>query len=407
MIRRLTRVLLLATLGVIAPALAPPAQAEPGDELTIYVLTFGPGDHPFFKFGHNALWIQPRDGAAMVLNWGTFDFDSRALISKFVLGRFMYWLSVGSLEDTLTSYRESNRTIEAQELDLSAAQKAKLFARVMENLRPENRAYLYDYFWDNCSTRVRDQIDAVLDGGLREAGRAPGRLTFREHSLRLTADLLPEYLGVHLGLGSRTDAPVDLWQEAFLPERLRDLLRQTRVSGPDGQPRPLVKSERVLFAARRAPAPTRAPGWTPYFAALGLLGGGMAAALGSLARRRRAARVALGVMTAGAGTIFGLCGFFLVFLWVATNHKAAHANANILLCAPWLLALSVVGVSLARGRLERARTAFRLTAAAAAMSLIGLLAKVLPGVTQDNYVFIALLLPLWIGLAIGLRRAGH
>jgi hypothetical protein len=70
-------------------------RAEPGDELSIHVLTFGPGDHPFFKFGHNAILIhQPQDAGA-VFNFGTFAFDTPGLIRKFLRGRLHYWLSIG------------------------------------------------------------------------------------------------------------------------------------------------------------------------------------------------------------------------------------------------------------------------------------------------------------------------
>ena len=97
----------------------PCALAEPGEDLTISALTSGPSDHPFFKFGHNAILIQPKDGQGLVFNFGTFQFDSPALIPKFLRGRFKYWLSVAGAEDTMESYAAADRTILAQELDLT------------------------------------------------------------------------------------------------------------------------------------------------------------------------------------------------------------------------------------------------------------------------------------------------
>lgn len=383
--------------------LAGNAHAQPSDEApAVYVLTFGPGDHPFFKFGHNAIWIQPRDQPGLVYNFGTFQFDSPVLIPKFLRGRLKYWLSVSPAVETLYSYQASNRTIEAQELDLTPAEARALWENLRRNERPENREYLYDYFWDNCSTRVRDAVDVVLGGAVRNAARVEGDLSFRGHALRMTSDMLPVYLGLHLGLGSLTDAPLTAWEESFLPERLRDLLRATRVTR-DGRPVPLVKGERVLYQARRPPVPDRPPVWTPAFAVVGLgLGGGLAL-LGATARRRRSARIALGATTSFLGFVLGLLGLILVLLWLLTNHKAAHANANILQFAPWALALVVYGVGVARGRPVAVRRALWLVAAAALLSVVGLAAKLAPGSTQDNHAFIALLLPFWVGLGVALR----
>jgi hypothetical protein len=405
-------------LGALLCALLPAgrgAAAEPGDELTISVLTFGPGDHPFLKFGHNAILVEmgpaPGEGGArpgagedgLVFNFGTFQFDSPALIPKFLRGRFKYWLSVAPARDTLEAYRADNRTVEIQELDLARTQKLALFAALRENARLENREYLYDYFWDNCSTRVRDAIDRALGGALRAPARAPATMTLRDDALRMTADLLPEYLGLHFGLGSLTDGPISVWQATFLPERLRDLLREVRIVGPDGVSRPLVRTERVWWKARRPDKPAAPPRWLQAFAACGVLAGAGLYGLGRAARRRRAARISLGALTAALGAVIGLLGLVLVGLWIGTNHRAAHANANILVCAPFALALAPLGVKLTRGRARATLWGWRIALACAVLCAAGLAAKIIPGPSQDNYAFILLFLPLWAGLAGGIR----
>jgi hypothetical protein len=219
----------------------------------------------------------------------------------------------------------------------------------------------------------------------------------------MTSDLLWEYVGLSFGLGSPTDRPMTRWQEAFLPEKLRDLLRTVRVER-DGVSRPLVKSERVMFAAARPPEPERPPHWTHWFALAGLGAGGGLALLGLAARRQPAARVALGLLSSLLGFVLGLLGLILLALWLLTNHKAAHANANILQCAPWAVALLPLGIGVALGWQAARRRASWVAAAAAALAMVGLVAKILPGVTQDNTAFLVLLLPLWLGLAWGLRQ---
>jgi hypothetical protein len=367
------------------------------------MLTFGPGDHPFFKFGHNALWVKPRDEPGQIFNFGTFSFDQPNLIAKFLRGRLIYWLSVGPAAGTLYGYEASNRTILAQELDLTPAESRALAERLADNLRPEKREYLYDYFLDNCSTRVRDAVDAVLRGQVRAAGRAPAAMTLRDHALRMTSDLLWEYTALHFGLGPLTDRPLDAWGEAFLPEKLRDLLRTVHVAR-EGGARPLVRSERVLFQARRAPPAARPPAWWPWFALLGLGSGAVLAALGWLGRRRAGARVALGVLAGLLGLVLGLLGLILMAVWIFTNHRAAHGNANILLCAPWAVALLPLGVGVALGWVGAQRAASWVALVAVVSALVGAAAKLLPGPAQNNTAFLLLLVPLWIGLAAGLRQ---
>jgi len=393
----------MAALCALALGGSARAQAEPGDDLTISMLTFEPGDHPFFKFGHNALWVQQRDGQGMVFNFGTFAFDQPNLIPKFLKGRLMYWLSVSPVGPALYSYEASNRTIEVQELDLTPAERYGLYRRLVDNARPENREYLYDYFWDNCSTRVRDAIDLTVGGKVKAVAQGPASMSLRANALRMTSDLPWEYVGLHFGLGSPTDRPMTRWQEAFLPEKLRDLLRTVRVER-DGVSRPLVKSERVMFAAARPPKPDHPPRWTHWFALVGLASGAALALLGLAARRRPVARVALGLICSLLGLVLGLLGLILLALCLLTNHKAAHANANILQCAPWAVALLPLGIGVALGWQKAGRRAYWVAVSAAVLALVGVVAKVLPGVTQDNTAFIVLFVPLWLGMAWGLRQ---
>lgn len=391
----------LATLAVTLLA-TPLAVAEPGDNLTIYALTFGPGDHPFFKFGHNAILVQPQTGQGLVYNFGTFAFDSPALIPKFLRGRFMYWLSVAGVEETVHYYASSNRSIVAQELDLTPAQRLALVQALRWNARPENREYLYDYFYDNCSTRVRDAIDRVVGGRVRAAGQAPADRTFRDHAVRMTADLWPEAVGIDMGLGPSADRPIDRWAESFLPERLKALLATVRVPDGTGGEKNLVKSEKTIFQDVRPPKPAQPPNWTLYFLLVGVAVGGGTAALGRLGTVS-VARVLLGSIAAAIGLVLGLLGLCLTLLWLFTNHKIVYANANIAQFAPWSVALLVFGIGAALGRPRATRRAAWLALSAVVSSGIGILLKALPGVGQSNWPFIVFCLPVWTGLWLGLR----
>ncbi|MDX2024274.1 MAG: DUF4105 domain-containing protein [Deltaproteobacteria bacterium] len=402
--RGIQRVLLVAWLAICGLVwLAAPAHAQPAPR--VYVLTFGPGDHAFFKFGHNAIWIEPPTGGGAVYNFGTFAFDNPALIPKFIQGRFYYWLSVASIEDTLWSYTSSNRTIEAQELNLTEAQAFDLQHRLQINARPENREYLYDYFTDNCSTRVRDAIDGSVSGALKTALQAqPGRQTFRQHALRLVEGVTWEYVGLHFALSGHTDFAPNRWQETFVPQVLQRALREVKVQR-DGALVPLVKNERVLFPAPgRVPPAEVPPARTKWFVLAGLLCALALYVCARLAVNSVFCRVVLGLMLSFGGLVFGFLGAFLLFVWLGTNHTSSQGNENILQTPLWLFGLVMLGVGVARGKARAYRRAQRLFTWAMYASLLGLALKVLPWFQQDNLPFILFFLPIWVAGTVGLKE---
>lgn len=379
-----------------------------GDDLTVYVLTFSPGDHPFFKFGHNALWIHDERAPRTkdkVYNWGTFSFGDPALIPKFVVGRFMYWLSAQTLAGTKSTYRRENRWVEAQELDLTPAQRVELQAAVEENLEDANKYYKYDYYRDNCSTRVRDHVDRITGGRLREVANGAGRLTWRQHTMRVTADT-PFFAAVlSLALADLIDKPSTKWDEAFLPGELQKTLREVTLVDETGKERPLVKGEQRLVDANRADPPLNPPTWLHWFVLMGLGLAAYVAGLGHLwSRGSRAARVVFGISLAGSSLLLGFLGLFFAFVWFFTDHGAGYGNENMFVCTPfaWLLLPSAFGIARGKNPAAVGRAA-TIALAAAALAVLGVVVKVLPWFDQDNAWFLAMFVPPWIATALVLR----
>jgi hypothetical protein len=394
--------LLLLALG-LSPA---PAR---GDEppARISVLTMGPGEHPFTRFGHNAILIEWPSGAPAadaVYNFGTFEFDGVRGVEDFLAGRFRYWLSVATLDVTLREYAKQGRSLVAQELELTLAERSELANALAENAGPERRYYDYDYYRDNCSTRVRDALDRLLRGELRRRVAAPGRLTFRQHTLRSVADTPWIYAGLDLALGAPTDHPTTRWQELFLPAELHDALGSA-ARERSGTLVPLVRDERQLLSTNRPPTPANPPERRPAFALLGLGLGSALALLGAGAASRRALRVAFGVVSALLGVLLGTLGCVFTGFWAFTKHFATHQNHNLLLCAPWALVLGFCGLTFALGRPGAAARLRRWLTLGVVSSLAALLLALLPSGGYEGLRMVALFLPLWTGWLLGAKLA--
>jgi hypothetical protein len=402
-VRRVIRCLAMAVVMVSALGLPRQANAQPAPR--IHILTFGPGDHPFFKFGHNAIWVEPATGGGAVFNFGTFAFDSPSLIPKFIQGRFYYWLSVAGISDTLWGYTSANRTVQSQELNLSDQQALDLQRRLELNARPENREYLYDYFSDNCSTRVRDSLDASLGGDLKRSLESkPSLLSFRQHALRLTEEVWWEYIALHFALSGRTDFAATRWQETFVPQVFQQAIRDVLIVR-DGVTVPLVKSEKVMYAAPgREPPADVPPARNKLFFAAGLLCALLLYVSARYAVNSAFFRVVFASQLMAGGVVFGFFGAFLLFVWFGTNHTSSQANENILQAPLWLFAFAVVGVGVARGKSKAFRHAYHLLKWAMYASLFGLAIKVLPWFAQDNLPFILFFLPIWIAGTVGCKE---
>jgi hypothetical protein len=401
---------LCAGVGVARAELTPLPTPRQTDPLTIYVLTFGPGDHPFFKFGHNALWVHDVEaGTDKVYNFGTFAFSPRVIVD-FLHGRMIYWLSVSGLPAALASYEHENRTIDAQELTLPLATKRAVQQRLEENARPEHRDYLYDYFFDNCSTRVRDVIDPAVGGALRASARSPARLSLRGQALRMTADYWPLYVALDIVLGPDADRPIDRWAEMFIPQELARGLAAVTLATPDG-PRPLVREARTIFAAHRPPPLEWPPARGRIFflagCALGLVFFLLGRAAGRTSSGAVVARVLLGLLLALWGLVAGFIGCFLVYVWALTDHVVAHHNQNILLFAPWAIALLPLGIGVTLGWPRAGRAAGAVLSAALAATLAACFLKLGFVRHQENVRLLAFVLPVWLAARAALATTAR
>ncbi len=370
---------------VLLFALSLPLAAAP----RVGVLTMQPGEIFFERFGHNAILVQEPDGRATSYNFGFFDPTEKDFIPRFIRGFMRYRLVALPVEQDLLYYQDSGRGVDLQWLDLPA-QDARALARALAiNALPENAHYRYDYFLDNCSTRVRDAIDRALGGGLRrQLGSRSRGSTFRSEAVRLASPAPWMWLGFDVGLGPEADKPLPLWNEAFVPMRLADALRESR----NAQGRPLVSAELQVLPHRLAPEPAEQPrAWLPW----ALLGLALGVGLILLGRRRRRA---VAMIALPVWILSGLIGAVSLFIWFGTEHHFGWANRNILLLNPlaWLL---IPGAWRAlRGR-EPGPMFLWVLLVLVACGVAALFINWLSFPPQDNLRWIGLILPIHLAMA--------
>lgn len=391
--------------GILLFLLGTPRAAQASEPpARVSVMTMGPGEHPFTRFGHNAIlleWDGGGPGRNAVYNFGTFKFDGAQGIADFMAGRFRYWLSVSSLESTLRSYGAAHRSLTVQQLRLTAPERAALAEKLAQNALPEHRYYDYDYYRDNCSTRVRDTLDQVLGGELARRVTGSGSLTFRQHTLRLLGDAPFVYAGLDLALGAATDRPTTRWEELFLPQELHDALSHAS-RRLDDRDVPLVVAEQQLLSSSYPLPPREPPARRAWFAALGLALGLLFAVLGRAAQGSRRYRVIFGLWSALWGAVLGLLGCVFAWFWLFSKHWAAYQNHALLGCPPWALVLTALGIAVALGR-RNADLHLRRVVASCALASGALLLLSLPAAGREGLRLALFFVPLWSGWLFGAR----
>ena len=395
---------LLLTFALILCSACIPAWADvgnaPGENLEVSLVTYGPGDIYWERFGHDAIELRDTvSGEEVDFNYGVFNFDEKNFFFNFARGRMHYLIDAEVTTDEEEFYKQAGRSITKQQLAFTPQQAAALRDFLFWNLRPENAGYNYDYYADNCTTRVRDALDRALGGVIKaRLTKLPGGMTYRQQTVRLMSAQPWLMLILDLGLGPYADQPLNAWQESFLPEVLQTNIRAVSVADGHGGTQVLVQSEDLLSPNRLNAPPVTPPDLRIPLGIVGLL----FATLIVLAWHRAPSIYAL------LGSIFllfaGIAGLLMLVLWTLTEHHSAWANANLLLFNP-------LAFVLLRPLWSRRTKASRLSHFANGIVILQLIAPLValllhwtPGVVQQNQPWILFALPIWLALAWTLRR---
>ncbi len=298
------------------------------EDAEISLLTCNPGEELYSVFGHNAIRVHdPVKQIDWVYNYGTFSFEEPNFYVKFVRGKLNYMLSVNYYKRFIYAYQRENRSVREQVLNLNDKQKQDIFKFLENNRLPQNKYYLYDFFFNNCATIVRDVLEDNLKDDLEFATDYKDTLSFR--------DLLRPYLvehhwsrfGIALILGSVIDRKATLAETMFLPDYLEKAAANATLN-VNGKKVPLVKQSKILFTqtdVNTSFGKLLRPDfifWSLFIFALVLLG---------IELKNNKIYLAFDFIYF---LFIGLIGIVLFLSWFATDHTAVVKNWNLLWALP-------------------------------------------------------------------------
>lgn len=302
------------------------------DSVSISVITCSPGDEVYSLFGHTGLrYRNSDDGTDIVFSYGYFNFNAPNFVWRFILGETDYMVGAVPYNHFIREYEERGSAVVEQVLDLTAGQVSALYSALVNNCRKENRVYRYNYFYNNCTTRVRDQVYSVA-GDVAYVGAGVPAITFREALAGMTSSHPWYAFGIDLLLGADVDEPASRSALQFIPAFFMNDLDMAHVSGT-----PLVKEKRILL--HEQPRVHEGSNATPFNVSLLFLLFTMIVILCEIRHNRIYWGFDIVIML-----LQGLSGLLLLFMSLFSSHPAVGCNWLMLLLNPLALIIMPIMV---------------------------------------------------------------
>ena len=305
--------------------------SQSSNDTTAYLLTCGPGTETYSIYGHSALRIViPEKHIDTVYNWGVFDFNAPNFVWKFSKGRLDYYVIVESLKGFLQSYFFEQRYVFSQKINIDGTETRKLLELVNENMKPENIKYRYDFFYNDCTTRIRDLLEKSIGEKLKyppaESGKVP---TFRD-MVGKYQNPYPWYkFGVDLIMGSTADKKANFRDRMFLPIDMKDGLSKAVVQ-KSGKMIPLLQNPVVLVDFEAPVIKKMFLVSPPVIFTLAII---LILMLAALTKSRKTIRI----MDIIIYSVFSVLSVLMIFFNFFTDHQQMRLNLNIIWLNPFII----------------------------------------------------------------------
>lgn len=356
-------------------------QLSPNAEIS--VLTIGSGESLNDAFGHSGFRIKdPNRGLDVVYGYGKYDFNAPNFYLKFARGKLDYLISKNRFLDIYNTYSFYDRSIDEQVLNLSENEKQKLYNYLIHNYKPENRGYLYDFFFDNCATRIRDVVQNATDNTvIFSASSTKNSKTFRQ--------LIREYVGtntwgsfgIDLALGSVIDKKATPTEYMFLPNYIHSSFASATINGS----KPLVKQNISLYKSKHNTGYKTPFIFSPIIVLSVLALFVFYITYKDFKKQKRSSWLDIIICI-----ITGLIGVAILLLWFATDHSTTSYNYNLL----WAFPLNLLLL------LQLAKSSVKKWALALLKFLVIMLCLLTLHWIMDVQVFATALIPILLTLVV-------
>lgn len=301
------------------------------NDTTAYLLTCGPGTETYSIYGHSALRIIIREkNSDIVYNWGVFDFDTPNFAWKFAKGRLDYMISAESVNSFLSVYIFEHRYVVSQKININSKEMQTLVELVNENNKPENRKYRYDFFYDDCTTRIRDLLEKSIGEKLKyppdEKGKIP---TFRDMVGKYQKPYPWLKFGVDLIMGSTSDRRANFRDRMFLPLDMKEELSEAVVNR-SGKMIPLLQNQAVLVDFKSPVVNKMFLVSPPSIFTLAII---LILILTGVIRSRKIIRLIDIIIY----LVFSILSVLMIFFNFFTDHEQMRWNLNIIWLNPFII----------------------------------------------------------------------
>lgn len=297
-------------------------------QLSVYseisIVTAGPGNELYEAFGHSAIRIKdPVLRLDIVYNYGMFDFDAPNFYSNFTKGKLIYKLGRYPFDIFLRSYSRDNRWVKQQVLNLTQQQRQAFFIYLEKNVLPQNASYLYDPFYNNCASKLKDITKDILGNNVVYSDdHSKENLSLR----KLMNNEIPwntwGSFGINLALGNKLDKTATAEEYLYLPDYVYSVFKNSYIN-ENGTKKELVKKEEIILDYPELKQEISFLNPLLVFIAIALIG--FIITIIDVVKKRRTKLLDFLLFF-----ITGLIGIVIAFLWFFTDHSTTPNNFNIL-----------------------------------------------------------------------------
>lgn len=300
------------------------AQQQLTEKASISVVTCGPGAELYTAFGHSAFRVfDPTLGIDKIYNYGTFDFNAPNFYGNFAKGNLTYFLSTADFVRFLRMYQYENRWVKLQLLNLSSEEVQAIYEFLEENAKVENRNYQYDFFYDNCSTKIEAVIQTVLNDKVHFSNN---HITTHKSHRDLINDYTKQFkwgkFGIDLALGAVIDDEAAKNDYKFLPDYIFKAFEKATIQ-KGATMEPLVAKEISILEEK--PIEKKTEILTPLNLILLISLGIIFITYKNQQQQKRSKLLDVGLFL-----FTGIIGVTVLLLWFATTHTATYQNLNFL-----------------------------------------------------------------------------